>query len=137
MANRLKYLIFPVLTLILEILPYGAVCNFARLEENGSIGANRVLFSYFDPLPIGYAHVSPFFTALMTCVIVLIVIFYCINGSLAVANVGRKWIFVCTIVSACPILLGIQYCSLVGFLITLSLIGEYLLIRFQITHKKA
>ena len=32
MKKRLTYLILPVVTLILEILPYGAVCQFANPE---------------------------------------------------------------------------------------------------------
>ena len=28
----MQYLIFPIITLVLEILPYGAVCNFANPE---------------------------------------------------------------------------------------------------------
>ncbi len=29
MKKKLLYLVFPIIALILEILPYGAVCNFA------------------------------------------------------------------------------------------------------------
>jgi hypothetical protein len=134
--KRLIYLILPVITLILEIIPYGAVCNFAYLQEDGTIGAKRELFSYFDPLPLGYAHVTPFITALLTSIIFLIVVIYCIYGHIGVAHTLEKWLFICAVVSVCPILMGIENYSFVGLLITLSIFGQWLLIRFTITHKR-
>ena len=136
MRRRLMYLILPAITLILEIIPYGAVCNFAHLEEDGTIGTRRELFSYFDPLPLGYAYVTPFITALLTSIIFLIVVIYCIYGHIGVARTLEKWLFICAVISVCPLLFGIQCYSLVGALITLSILGQWLLIRFTITHKR-
>ena len=79
MKKRFMYIILPVVTLILEILPYGAVCNFARPATNGSIGHFRELYSYFDLLPFGYANFAPFITAILTCVILLLLAIYCIH----------------------------------------------------------
>ena len=60
MKKRLPYLILPIITLILEILPYGAVCNFMRPSIDGThIGHFRELYSYFDLMPFGYANFSP------------------------------------------------------------------------------
>ncbi len=64
MKKRIPYLLLPLITLILEILPYGAVCNFAT--ETRRI---RELYSYFDLTPYGYANFAPFLTALLTCII--------------------------------------------------------------------
>ena len=44
MKKRLLYVLLPIVTLILEILPYGAVCNFANPEGEPF----RKTFSYFD-----------------------------------------------------------------------------------------
>ena len=46
MKKRFVYLILPVITLILEIIPYGAVLNFGRPAEDGSIGYFRETYSY-------------------------------------------------------------------------------------------
>ena len=51
MKKRFLYLIIPIITLVLESLPYGAVCIFAtspteRVTET---------FSYFDLTPFGYS----------------------------------------------------------------------------------
>ena len=43
MKKRWLYLILPLVTLVLEILPYGAVCNFAN-PEGGSLEENLLLF---------------------------------------------------------------------------------------------
>ena len=77
MKKRLLYLILPIITLILEILPYGAVCNFAHPETDGTIGRFRELYSYFDLLPFGYANFAPLLTAIVTCFVFLFLVIYC------------------------------------------------------------
>ena len=53
-ADRLG--ILPVITIVLEILPYGAVCNFANPEGE----VLRETFSNFDLTPFGYANLPLF-----------------------------------------------------------------------------
>ena len=65
MKKRFQYLLLPIITLILEILPYGAVCNFAPSPTERI----RKTFSYFDLIPFGYANFAPFLTAIITCAI--------------------------------------------------------------------
>ena len=59
MKKRALYLILPIVTLVLECLPFGAVCNFA-LDQGETV---RKTFSYFDPVPFGYANFAPLLTA--------------------------------------------------------------------------
>lgn len=49
MKKRFLYLIFPAVALILEILPFGAVCNFANPDGEPW----RETFSYFSLTPFG------------------------------------------------------------------------------------
>ena len=56
MKKRLLYLILPLVTVILELLPYGAVCNFMNPEGDPW----RETFSYFSLTPFGYANFAPF-----------------------------------------------------------------------------
>ena len=63
MKKRFLYLILPIITLILEALPYGAVCIFASSPTE----KHRETFSYFDLTPFGYANFAPLFTAIITC----------------------------------------------------------------------
>ena len=56
--------VLPALTIVLELLPFGAVCIFAtspteRVKET---------FSYFSLTPFGYANFAPLITATLTAV---------------------------------------------------------------------
>lgn len=125
MKKRLLYLILPIVTLILEILPYGAVCVFApspteRVKET---------FSYFDLTPFGYANFAPLFTGIITCIILLLLGIYCITGKTRLAIMAKNILYVCVVFSLGPVVLGFHFLSVVGVLITLCLIGEILLLR--------
>ena len=128
MKKRLMYIILPIITLIFEILPYGAVCNFARPATDGSIGHFRELYSYFDLVPFGYANFAPFITAILTCLILLMLVIYCLIGKSKLLLYTKRMVFACAIISFGPIILGIRFLSFVGILITLTLIAELVLI---------
>ena len=56
--------VLPALTIVLELLPLGAVCIFAtspteRVKET---------FSYYSLTPFGYANFAPLITAILTVV---------------------------------------------------------------------
>ena len=124
--NRFLYLLLPVVTLILEILPYGAVCNFANPEGEPW----RKTYSYFDLTPFGYANFAPLLTALVSCALLIWLAVFCITGKAAIALKARTLLCVAVVLSLCPLLFGIAYYSLVGGLITASLAGELALIHF-------
>lgn len=128
MKKRLLLLVLPIITLILEIIPYGAVCNFARPATDGSIGHFRELYSYFDMTPFGYANFSPLITAILSCFVLLLVVIYCITGKKRVLLLVKNALPICIVISLCPLLYGIRFFSLVGALITISLLVELLLI---------
>lgn len=130
MKRRSLYLILPVVTLILEIIPYGAVCNFARPATDGSIGRFRELYSYFDLMPFGYANFAPLITAVITCFLLLLLTVYVITGKQCLAITVKNILYVCIAFSLGPLILGISFFSVVGALITASLIGELLLLLF-------
>ncbi|MBE6963464.1 MAG: hypothetical protein E7443_02540 [Ruminococcaceae bacterium] len=128
MKKRLLYLILPVITLILEILPFGAVCNFANPEGEPW----RKTFSYFDLTPFGYANFAPLLTAIITCLIFVLIVVYCIKGNVRTAIKAKNILFAAIVMSLGPLAFGITYFSLVGGLITLSLVAELLLLLFTI-----
>ena len=128
MKKRLLYLILPIVTLILEILPYGAVCNFANPEGDPW----RKTFSYFDLTPFGYANFAPFLTAIITCLILVLIVVYCIKGNVRMAVKAKNILFVAVVVSLGPLVFGVRYFSLVGGLITVSLAAELLLLQFSV-----
>ena len=132
MKKRFMYLILPFITLILEILPYGAVCNFANPEGDPF----RETYSYFDLTPFGYAHFSPLLTAIITCIVFVLILIFCITGNRKLALTARNILCVCTVFSLGPLVFGVDFFSFVGLLITLSLIAELLFIHFTLKEEK-
>lgn len=128
MKKRFLYLLLPIVTLVLEILPYGAVCIFASSPTERI----RQTFSYFDPLPFGYANFAPLLTAIITCVIMILLIVFWIKGSIPTATAAKRVLYVAIALSLGSLVLGVAYFSLVAGLITLSLIAELLLLQFSI-----
>lgn len=128
MKKRLLYLILPIITLILEILPYGAVCNFANPEGEPW----RRTFSYFDLTPFGYANFTPLLTAIITCLIFVLLVTYYIKGNVRTAIRAKNILCVAVVMSLGPLMFGITYFSLVAGLITLSLVAELLLLQFSV-----
>ena len=128
MKKRLLYVLLPIVTLILEILPYGAVCNFANPEGDPW----RKTFSYFDLTPFGYANFAPLITAVITCIVFLLVVIYCITGNPKWALKARNILCVCAVFSLGPLVLGVRFFSALGALITVSLIAELFLIHYTV-----
>lgn len=116
----LLYLILPVITVILELLPYGAVCNFANPEGDPW----RETFSYFDLTPFGYANFTPLLTAVITCIVLALLIIYTLSGKRGWALAARNILAMGVVVSLGPLMFGISYFSLVGGLITAALAAE-------------
>lgn len=66
-------LIISVIALILEALPFGAVLRFAAPVPTD---IKIKTYSYFDLTPFGYANFGPFFTALLTAVLFILLVIY-------------------------------------------------------------
>ena len=124
--NRFLYLILPIITLILEVLPYGAVCNFANPEGDPW----RETYSYFSLTPFGYANFAPLITAIITCIIILLLLIFCFTDQERLAGKAKNLLYVCIVFSLGPLVFGIRFFSFVGLLISLSLIAELLLLHF-------
>ena len=134
MKKRLMYLILPIVTLILEIIPYGAVLNFVLPSTTEGVppGRFRELYSYFDLMPFGYANFAPLITAIITCIVLLLIFVYCLTGKQKWVIAAKNILYVCAAFSLGPLALGISFYSVVGAFITIFLISELLLIQFTI-----
>ena len=118
--KRFLLLLLPLVTLILEILPYGAVCNFAVSPEE----TKRETFSYFSLTPYGYANFTPFITAVLTVVVFALLLIYCLTGKQKLKNVSFYILIAACILSFGQLLFGLSYFSVVGLLISLMLIAQ-------------
>lgn len=116
MKKKFIMLCTTLIALVLEILPYGAVCNFANPEGEPW----RRTYSYFDLTPFGYANFAPFIVALLTCVLIILIVVSLVSKKemkapiLAVSAIA-------TVFSLAPLLYGIRFFSVVGALISVAL----------------
>ena len=123
--KKIGLVVLPAITIVLELLPLGAVCIFAtspteRVKET---------FSYFSLTPFGYANFAPLITAILTVAIFLLSLF-------ALKKSGAlKALFVLSIIAAVisllPLVYGLNYYTLVGALIAVTLVIESILAKIQ------
>ena len=123
--KKIGLVVLPAITIVLELLPLGAVCIFAtspteRVKET---------FSYFSLTPFGYANFAPLITAILTVAIFLLSLF-------ALKKSGAlKALFVLSIIAAVisllPLVYGLNFYTLVGALITVTLVIESILANIQ------
>ena len=115
--TRIAMVFVAVITVILELLPFGAVCNFA----SGPNETIRETFSYFSLVPFGNANFAPFLTAICTCLLLVLAIVACFRES----HILKRLIFSVSIVSMllslAPLLYGVSFYSFVGALISVML----------------
>ncbi len=126
MKKKLIVLSILLCTLVLEILPYGAVCNFANPEGP----PHRVTYSYFSMIPYGYANFAPLITAILTCILLLIVLISIIFKK----AIGKKTAFlagIASVVSLCPMLYGLDDYSIVGAMISVCLIAATVVVSLR------
>lgn len=126
MRKKLITLCILLCTLVLEILPYGAVCKFANPEGP----PHRATYSYFSMIPYGYANFAPLITAILTCVLLLIVLISIIFKK----AIGKKTAIlagIASLISLCPMLYGLDDYSIVGALISLCLIAATVVVSLQ------
>jgi len=116
--KKITSLMLIIIVLILEILPYGAVCNFMGDPETNTV--IRYTYSYFDLTPYGYANFGPLLTAILSCIIALLIIL-----SFFLKHNLNKFITIISVISILtslmPILFGLNYYSVIGFFITVIL----------------
>ncbi len=112
-------LILPVVAIVLEALPYGAVLQFADESQT-----YRETFSYFDGTPYAYANFGPLIAAALTCITLLLVIIL----------LAKKKETLCTgvavlsgLAAAASLWGNVMGFSVTGLLITLVLLGQCVL----------
>ena len=119
---RIAGIICTAVTVVLEFLPWGAVCVFAGAPGSPE-GHIRETYSYFDPLPFGYANFGPLMTAVLSCVLlglwVVGAVFEARRGYFRfVTVVGMT----AAMTSGLPLLMGIDFCSVIGGAISVLLL---------------
>lgn len=115
------FVVLPLASLILELLPNGVVLNFANPDGEPW----RRTYSYFSLTPFGYANFGPFITAILTCILLVLVAVYLFKPrkglNTAILNVSGF----ATAASLMPLMFGIDYITVVGVVITALLAGTF------------
>ena len=101
-----------ILTLILELLPSGAVLEFAHMSPELTLGYYEEHFSYFDPIVYGYGDFGPLLTAVLTCMLAVITVITVFFENRAVRIALRVVSVLTLLCSMTPMLTGCY--SLVG-----------------------
>ena len=119
--KKTLFVILPLVALILELLPYGVVLNFANPEGEPW----RRTYSYFSMMPFGYANFGPLITAILTCVLLVLVVIYLFKPrkglNTAILNVAGF----ATATSLLPLMFGFDYITVIGVIITALLAGTF------------
>ncbi|MCI8386880.1 MAG: hypothetical protein HFE63_00235 [Clostridiales bacterium] len=117
---RLFGIINMTAVVVLELLPYGAVCIFM---PDPSLKM-RETYSYFNPVPFGYANFGPLITALLSCVLLVMWIYGAVFESEIYHFRGLAVITAMALfASLSPLFIdGLRYYSIVGAFISLLLL---------------
>lgn len=120
---KTSLLVSVVVSIILEALPYGAVCNFATPEKT-----IRTLFSYFDLTPFGYANFGPFLTACLSCVILLLSVLMFVSDKPVINKAATIISAMSVVTSLMPLMFGVSYFSVIGGIISALIIIQLVII---------
>ena len=109
MGNRKRPFVLLAITvtiLILELLPCGAVLEFAHMSPELTLGYYEEHFSYFDPIVYGYGDFGPLITAVLTCMLAVITVIAVFFENRTV-RIGLRVVSVLTLLfSLTPMLTG-------------------------------
>ena len=118
-SEKLLIIGIPVVLLLLEILPYGVVLNFATPEGEPF----RKTFSYFSMVPFGYAVFGPLITAILSCVLLLLCIAFCFKERKGILSAITVLSAIALVSAVSPIVYGFRYVTLYSIAIWVGLIA--------------
>ena len=126
MKKKIITLALILSALVLEILPYGAVCNFANPEGEPF----RKTYSYFSMIPYGYGDFGPLITAILTCVLLVIIVLSILlkkDWSKSISIISA----IATLTSLAPLMFGFSNFSLVGAMISACILATFVISRIK------
>lgn len=115
--KRAILLILPISAFVLQLLPYGAVLNFANPEGEPF----RRTYSYFSLVPVGYASFGPMLTGVLTCILLTLLLVWLFNKNAVLYRVAWSACACSLAASVTPVFYGIRYISVIGVMISVLL----------------
>lgn len=126
MKKKMITLALLLSALVLEILPYGAVLNFANPEGESW----RKTYSYFSMIPYGYGDFGPLITAILTCILLVIIVLSILlkkDWSRSISIISA----IATLTSLAPLMFGFSNFSLVGAMISACILATFVISRIK------
>lgn len=126
MKKKMITLALLLSALVLEILPYGAVLNFANPEGESW----RKTYSYFSMIPYGYGDFGPLITAILTCILLVIIILSILlkkDWSRSISIISA----IATLTSLAPLMFGFSNFSIVGAMISACILATFVISRIK------
>ncbi len=120
---KIALIVSVIVSIILETLPFGAVCNFATPEKT-----IRQTFSYFSLTPYGYANFGPFITACLSCILLLLSVLLFTKFSSRIKKIASVISGISVVTSFMPLMFGFNYYSVVGGFISALMIIQLVII---------
>lgn len=127
MKKRLLLLIPPVISFILELLPYGVILKFS----DGPDSTFTETYSYFSLLPFGYAVFGPLIAAVLTCAMFAVTVIYVFTANKWLRNTTMVLAMITALLSVSPVLYGLEYLSLINAVVALLLSVEAVILLTQ------
>ena len=119
--KKILLFVFCLTVFILELLPYGVVLNFANPEGEPW----RKTYSYFSLTPFGYANFGPLITAILTCILLVLVVVYLFKShkglNIAIMNVSGF----ATATSLLPWMFGFSYITVISAIVSVLLASTF------------
>ena len=119
--KKLILLLFPIVALILELLPNGVVLRFGNPDGEPWI----YTYNYFDLTPVGDATFGSFITATLTCVLLVLVVIYLFKPRKELNTAILNLSGFATAASLMPLMFGFDYITVIGIIITILLAGTF------------
>lgn len=134
--KKLSTLPLPMIAFLLELLPYGVVLHFAHPLQDGTLYYSTPTYSYFSLIPYGYANVGPFFTAILTCMVLLFLVIFCITGKTVFGKISLCLTGVAVITSVLPLCLDVRSYPALGAAITIVLLAAFIQMLWIVRKKR-
>lgn len=124
--NIFKHLLLLIAALILEIIPYSAVCVYGNLTDTGLVERVTNYYSSFSLVPLGNANFAPFVTGILTCLLIVITGAGVLMQKKKIIDFSRIITGITAIISALPLFI-LMY-SWASLLITTLLCAQYIIL---------
>lgn len=127
LKRKRSIIVFAVLIviLVLELLPYGIVLEFAHISPDLSISYYEQHFSYFDLIVYGYGNVGALFTAILTCVLLVISIINLLVDNDKIKTTIKIVALIALVASLAPLIVNCY--SVLGGAISMLLLSVFII----------